>query len=376
MYCCPVLNLAKQLISIPSVSPLDLGCQNIIASRLSKMGFNISFLKHQKTNNFWAYKGHGITLSFAGHTDVVSSGNNKLWNSCPFIPVIKNGYLFGRGVSDMKGAIAAMIIAAERFITYRPNYSGRLSFLITSDEESHAQDGTIRIIEYLKIICERINFCIIGEPTSDKVLGDVVKIGRRGSLNVDLFVYGLQGHVAYPQLTGNVIHNVLPFLNALIAYKWSQGNKNFLPTTIQISNIHSGLGNDNVIPGELYICLNFRFGTDISVQDIQNKMISLLSKYRIKYTLKWRLSGHPFLTHSKHLVHVVHQTIRDINHINPMFSTSGGTSDGRFIKDVSEDLIELGLLNNTIHAINECTKVYDLQLLSLMYEDIMKKILF
>ncbi|CAL4042091.1 Succinyl-diaminopimelate desuccinylase [Buchnera aphidicola (Phyllaphis fagi)] len=375
MNCCPILNLAKQLISVPSISPLDLGCQNIIANRLSKIGFNISFLKNKKTDNLWAYRGNGITLSFAGHTDVVPPGNEKLWYCAPFLPTVKNGYLFGRGASDMKGSIAAMVIAAERFVACFPHHSGRLSFLITSDEESSATNGTIRIIEYLKLIHEHINFCIIGEPTSNKILGDMIKPGRRGSLNLDLFIYGLQGHIAYPELAKNAIHHAAPFLKSLTEYQWSNGNKDFLPTSMQISNIHSGLGRDNIIPEELHIQLNFRFGTDISIQDIQNKLKQLLSMYNIKYTLKWRLSGKPFLTKSSHLIKLVMNSIKKFNNVHTKLSTSGGTSDGRFITDIAFELIELGLLNNTIHAVNECVKIQDLQILSSIYEDIMRKIL-
>lgn len=372
---CPIVNLTKKLISIPSISPFDLGCQSIIIDKLSKIGFNIVLLNYNNTKNIWAYRGKGVTLSFAGHTDVVPIGNKILWKTSPFLPTIKNGYLFGRGAADMKGSLAAMIVAAERFISVYPNYSGKLSFLITSDEESDAIDGTIRIVEYLKSIQQNIDYCVIGEPTSDKFFGDTIKIGRRGSLHANIVIYGLQGHIAYPELTDNPIHNSLSFLKLLVSKKWSDGNKKFSSTSIQISNLFSGTGSENIVPGELNMKCNFRFGDDISEKEIKKKFENLLQIYNLKYKIVWKLSGKPFLTKSDKLIKLAIDAIQKFININPILSTSGGTSDGRFIKNIASELIELGPRNHTMHKVNECVKIKDLQLLSLIYEDIMKKIL-
>lgn len=375
MYC-PIFFLAKELISIPSISPFDYSCQNIIARRLLIIGFNIMLFKNKNTNNLWAYKGQGLTLSFAGHTDVVPPGNIKCWKYLPFSPILKNGFLFGRGSSDMKGSLAAMIIAAERFIILnKKNYSGRLSFLITSDEESIAKDGTIRIIEYLNSINDYINYCIIGEPTSFKNIGDTIKIGRRGSLHAHLSIFGIQGHIAYPQFADNPIHNVIPFLKKLIKVVWTSGNKHFIPTNMQISNINSTNNSENIIPGELSINFNFRFGTDITINQIKSKVYFLLNMFNLKYKIIWRLSGEPFLTKSHYLIKITKNAIKKHNYININLSTDGGISDGRFIKKISNEIIELGPKNNTIHKINECVEMKDLQLLSLMYQDIIQNIL-
>ncbi|CAL4318599.1 succinyl-diaminopimelate desuccinylase [Buchnera aphidicola] len=372
---CPIVNLAKELISIPSISPSDLGCQKIISDRLSYMGFKSVYLNYNNTNNLWSYRGEGVTLSFAGHTDVVPAGNVNFWHSPPFIPTIRHGCLFGRGASDMKGALAAMIIAAERFIYSFPNYNGRLSFLITSDEESTAVDGTVKLVNYLESIQEKIDYCILGEPSSTNIIGDMVKIGRRGSLNVDLFIYGSQGHIAYPENADNPIHNSLSFLNELTSFQWSHGNKDFSPTKLQISNISSGTGSDNIIPGELRVSFNFRFGSDISLHNIKNHVLYLLSKHNLKYKILWRLSGEPFLNISHNLADIVMHSVKKISNIDTTFSTTGGTSDGRFLSRICSELIELGLINNTIHQINEHVKITDLKCLSLIYENIMKKIL-
>ncbi|CAL4318540.1 succinyl-diaminopimelate desuccinylase [Buchnera aphidicola] len=372
---CPVISLAQQLISIPSISPTDGGCQKIIADRLSYIGFKVIPLKRNNTSNLLAYKGNGKTLSFAGHTDVVPVGDEKNWKHPPFIPIIQDGYLFGRGAVDMKGSLAAMIIAAENFIYAHPNHLGRLSFLITSDEESSAEDGTIRIIEYLQSMKQNIDYCIVGEPTSNKVVGDIIKIGRRGSLNVHLVVYGVQGHIAYPEFSKNPIHLILSFLKQITNMQWSTGNKYFVPTSLQISNIFSGIGSENVTPKELMLRFNFRFGTDITVAEIKEKVISLLAKCGLEYSITWKLSGEPFVTHSKKLIDIAVHSIYQYNHLKPILSTSGGTSDGRFIKNIASEIIELGPVNNMIHKVNECVKITDLQILSLMYQSIMEKIL-
>ncbi|WP_343128252.1 succinyl-diaminopimelate desuccinylase [Buchnera aphidicola (Takecallis taiwana)] len=374
MYC-PIIDLAKALVSIPSISPLDLQCQNILLKRLLALGFNIMLFKNKHTSNFWAYRGIGVTLSFAGHTDVVPAGILMNWKYPPFIPVIRDGLLFGRGIADMKGSLAAMIIAAERFIVSNMNYLGRLSFLVTSDEESSAIDGTIRLVEYLKSINDYINFCIVGEPTSDHIIGDTIKIGRRGSLHANISIYGVQGHIAYPQFAENPIHNAAPFINSLINTIWTTGNKYFTATSLQISDIYSGNNSENIIPGALHIRCNFRFGTDISVEKLQFDLNSLLKKFDLKYSIKWKLSGLPFLTSANQLTTIVKTVIQSIYNTNSHLSTDGGISDGRFLKLISNELIELGLQNRTIHKVNEHVKVQDLQMLSIIYEHIIKKIL-
>lgn len=373
---CSIIKLAKKLIAIPSISPLDLGCQKIISDRLLKIGFNIVSIKDKDTNNLWAYKGNGVTLSFAGHTDVVDPGNITNWKIAqPFQPVIKNGYLFGRGSVDMKGSIAAMVVAVEKFIYKKPNYTGRLSLIITSDEEADADFGTISIVKYLNLINEHINYCIVGEPTSNNTIGDVIKVGRRGSLYANLLIYGVSGHIAYPETVKNPIHNSLLFLQQFVDMHWSLGNKYFLPTSMQIFNISSNTKSSNTVPGVLKIECNFRFGTDISVIEIKRKFEKLLLFFNIKYSVSWYLSAEPFLTHSSYLVQLLKKSIHKFNITDIITSTSGGTSDGRFIKEIADELIEFGPVNRTIHKVNECVKVKDLQLLSLIYEDLMHVIL-
>lgn len=374
MYC-PIVFLAKALVSIPSISPSDFECQNILAARLLALGFNVMLFHNKNTSNLWAYRGIGSVLSFAGHTDVVPEGTLANWTTPPFKPVIKNGILFGRGTSDMKGALAAMIIAAERFIVSKNNYLGQLSFLITSDEESSAQNGTICLVEYLQSIGNHIKYCIIGEPTSNHIIGDTIKIGRRGSLHANICIYGIQGHIAYPQFAINPIHNSALFIHALVNKKWTTGNKYFTPTSMQISDVYSGNNSENIIPGEFHIRCNFRFGTDISDKKIRLELNNLLKQFHLNYIVQWRVSGIPYLTYSNTLVDLVKQSIFNIHVISIVLSTDGGISDGRFLKLISSELIEIGLKNNTIHQVNEHVKIQDLQILSLIYLDIMRKIL-
>lgn len=367
---CPVLKLAKQLIRIPSISPADLGCQKIIMKRLSAIGFKVELINIKNTCNFWATKGHGKTLTFLGHTDVVQPGELKNWNTPPFQPCVKHGVLFGRGAADMKGALAAMVIAVEKFIKIVPNHLGRLSFLITSDEESSAIHGTKKVIEILKSRKENINYCLVGEPSSSEVLGDVVKNGRRGSMTASITIYGIQGHVAYPQLGDNAIHKALLFLSLLTKQNWSSGNHFFPPTQMQIVNLNSGYGSSNIIPGELFVECNFRFGNDISIIDIQNTVEKLLSQCFSKYSINWNISAKPFLTKSGKLLQSIVSAVKEVNNIDAKILTTGGTSDGRFLSDMGTEVIELGLTNKTIHKVNECVKVIDLNLLSIMYEKI------
>ncbi|WP_284443275.1 succinyl-diaminopimelate desuccinylase [Buchnera aphidicola] len=372
---CSITQLAQKLISIPSISPKDLGCQTIIIKRLRAMGFTVKEININDTKNFWAFRGTGKTLTFAGHTDVVSPGQNKDWDTHPFKPEIRNGFLFGRGSSDMKGALAAMVIACERFIDQFPNHKGRLSFLVTSDEESSAVNGTIKVIEYLMSKNDFIDYCLVGEPSSTSVVGDVIKNGRRGSITANLTIYGIQGHIAYPDLADNPIHKGLPIILKILSIKLDNGNVFFSPTSINIANIHAGDGTSNIIPGSLFVQFNVRFSTEISEKEIQTKIVNVLNKNNIDYSIKWLFSGKPFLTKEGLLIETVIQSIFNFNKKKPILSTSGGTSDGRFIALMGSEVVELGLVNNTIHKINECVKISDLQLLSSMYEDVMKKLL-
>lgn len=374
---CPVLNLAQQLIQQPSISPDDHGCQTILINRLKKIGFLIKMMPFGNTTNLWAYHGNkGETLAFVGHTDVVSAGVVQNWRYHPFIPTLSNGLLYGRGAADMKGSIAAMIVAAERFISDFPNHTGRLAFLITSDEETKAINGTAKVVDKLIRCHEQINYSIIGEPSSQIKLGDTIKHGRRGSLTAKLTIQGTQGHIAYPHLANNPIHNSLYFLNELVNKRWDSGNAFFPPTSFQIFNIHAGTSSNNVTPSKLTILFNFRFSTELTEQKIRQQVKAILEKYQLNYKIKWSLSGHPFLTEKGKLIDIVSQTIEQNCGYKPKLSTDGGTSDGRFIAKMGAQIVELGPLNKTIHKINECVSVVDLQKLSLIYQQIMQKILF
>ncbi|AEO07916.1 succinyl-diaminopimelate desuccinylase [Buchnera aphidicola] len=372
---CSITKLAQQLISIPSISPQDLGCQNIIIKRLCSMGFTIKQININDTKNLWAFRGIGKTLTFLGHTDVVSPGKYEDWDTNPFDPVIRNGFVFGRGASDMKGALASMIIASENFIKKFPYHTGRLSFLITSDEESSAINGTTKVVEYLQNQNDIIDYCIVGEPSSTKTIGDVIKNGRRGSITANITINGMQGHIAYPHLADNPIHKALPIILKILSMKLDDGNEFFSPTSINIANIHSGEGISNIIPKSLFVQFNIRFSTETSELKIQSQIINILNENKIDYSIKWDISGQPFLTKKGILIDTVMQSIKFFNKKKPILSTSGGTSDGRFIALMGAEVIELGLTNNTIHKINECVKISDLQILSCIYEDIMKRLL-
>lgn len=372
---CSITELAKKLISIPSVSPKDLGCQDIIIKRLCAIGFDIKRVNVNDTKNFWAFRGTGKTLTFAGHTDVVPIGQDKDWQTDPFQPVIRSGYLFGRGSADMKGALAAMITAAERFVNKFPNHKGRLSFLITSDEESSAVDGTIKVVEYLMSKRDMIDYCIVGEPSSTNIVGDVIKNGRRGSITANITIHGIQGHIAYPDLADNPIHKGLPVILKILSIKLDSGNNFFLPSSINIANIHAGNGFNNVIPGSLFVQFNIRFSSEVSEKHIQSQIVNILNSNNINYSIEWLFSGKPFITKKGLLIDTVIQSIFYFNKKKPILSTSGGTSDGRFIALMGSEVVELGLVNNTIHKVNECVKISDLKLLSCMYEDIMKNLL-
>ncbi|MEI7342734.1 succinyl-diaminopimelate desuccinylase [Pectobacterium brasiliense] len=372
---CPVIELAQQLIKRPSLSPNDEGCQALMIERLTAIGFTVEAMDFGDTQNFWAWRGTGKTLAFAGHTDVVPSGDESHWQHPPFDPIIRDGMLYGRGAADMKGSLAAMVIAAERFVAAHPNHQGRLAFLITSDEEASAVNGTVKVVEALMARNERLDFCLVGEPSSTHVVGDVVKNGRRGSITANLRVHGVQGHVAYPHLADNPVHRAAPALNELIATEWDQGNDFFPPTTMQIANIQAGTGSNNVIPGELFVQFNFRFSTELTDVLIQQRVAELLDRHQLNYTIDWKLSGQPFLTARGELVDAVVNAVKHYNEVTPELLTTGGTSDGRFIARMGAQVVELGPVNATIHKVDECVSAADLQLLSRMYQRIMEQLI-
>ena len=372
---CPVIELTQQLIRRPSLSPDDAGCQAIMMERLRALGFTIEPMNIGDTRNFWAWRGEGETLAFAGHTDVVPAGDASRWINPPFEPTIRDGMLYGRGAADMKGSLAAMIVAAERFVATHPDHKGRLAFLITSDEEASATNGTVKVVETLMARRERLDYCLVGEPSSTEIVGDVVKNGRRGSMTANLTLHGVQGHVAYPHLADNPVHRALPALNELVATEWDRGNEFFPPTSMQIANVQAGTGSNNVIPGECFVQFNFRFSTELTDELIKQRVQALLDRHQLRYTLEWTVSGQPFLTSTGKLVEAVVNAVEHYNEIKPQLLTTGGTSDGRFIARMGAQVVELGPVNATIHKINECVKAADLQLLSRMYQRIMEQLI-
>ena len=372
----PTIELSKALINCRSITPDDAGCQPMIIHRLEAIGFKVEKLRFGDVDNFWARRGtEGPLFAFAGHTDVVPTGPESQWDSPPFAAEIKGGYLYGRGAADMKGSIAAMVTACERFIAYNPNHQGSIAFLITSDEEGPADDGTIKVIEHLEARNEKMDWCLVGEPTSGQKLGDMIKNGRRGSLNGKLTIHGIQGHIAYPHLAKNPIHLAAPALAELSTKQWDHGNKFFPPTTFQISNINAGTGATNVIPGDLELLFNFRYSTEVTHEQLKESVHHILDKHQLKYTLEWNLSGQPFLTPEGALVDAACNAIKEVTHIETEISTTGGTSDGRFIAPTGAQVLELGPLNATIHKINECVRAEDLNILSDIYEKILIKLL-
>lgn len=371
---CPVIELAQQLIKRPSLSPNDEGCQQLMIDRLQAIGFTVEAMDFEDTQNFWAWRGEGQTLAFAGHTDVVPTGDEKRWDNPPFEPAIRDGMLYGRGAADMKGSLAAMVVAAERFVAANPNHQGRLAFLITSDEEASATHGTVKVVETLMARNERLDYCLVGEPSSTERVGDVVKNGRRGSITANLHIHGVQGHVAYPHLADNPVHRAMPALNELVAIEWDRGNEFFPPTSMQIANVQAGTGSNNVIPGDLYVQFNFRFSTELTDAMIKQRVEELLERHQLNYSIEWRLSGQPFLTSRGALVDAVVNAVEHYSELTPQLLTTGGTSDGRFIAQMGAQVVELGPVNATIHKVNECVNAADLQLLSRMYQRIMEQL--
>jgi len=369
-------DLACELIRRPSVTPDDAGCQALMAERLRRLGFRIEPLRFGDVDNLWARRGDADPLfCFAGHTDVVPPGPASSWASPPFEPSVRSGQLYGRGAADMKGSLAAMITATEAFVAERPGHRGSVAFLLTSDEEGPAVDGTVRVVETLETRGEKIAWCLVGEPTSVDRVGDVIKNGRRGSLNGRLRVLGQQGHVAYPHLALNPVHAFAPVLAALVAAEWDRGNAHFPPTTFQISNLNAGTGAENVIPGELTAWLNFRFSTEVDAPTLQRRVEALLDAAGTRYELEWRLSGNPFLTPAGELVDAARAAVRAVGGYDPELSTSGGTSDGRFIAPTGAQVLELGPRNATIHQVDECVGVDELDALHGIYLEVLRRLL-
>ena len=370
------LDLAKSLISQASITPDDKGCQSIMIERLKKIGFEVHSLKFADVDNFWATRGSsGPIFAFAGHTDVVPAGNEDEWNTVPFEPTIKDGYLYGRGAADMKGGLAAMVTATESFVKDNPNHKGTIAFLITSDEEGVAINGTVKVMDYLKENNQKIDYCLLGEPSSTSVTGDVIKNGRRGSLNGVINVNGKQGHVAYPHLAKNPIHLFSQALSDLCSQEWDSGNEYFPATSFQVSNIHSGDGVTNVIPGKAKIMFNFRYSTETTKEELMAKVHEILDNHKIDYTIDWSHSGYPFLTPVGDLVSACVSAVEETKDITPELSTSGGTSDGRFIAQEGTQIVELGPVNATIHQVNESILIEDLEDLSHIYSKVLSKIL-
>lgn len=370
------LKLARELIARRSLTPDDAGCQEILISRLASLGFVIERMRFGNVDNFWARRGtRSPVLVFAGHTDVVPSGPESAWFSPPFEPTIRDGMLFGRGAADMKTSIAAFITAIEAFIAAHPDHEGSIALLITSDEEGVAVDGTVRVVEALQARGETLDYCIVGEPTSNKLVGDMIKNGRRGSLSGKLTVQGVQGHIAYPHLVKNPIHMAAPAIAELAQTVWDQGNEYFPPTSWQVSNINGGTGATNVVPGTVEILFNFRFSTASTEQGLKDRVHEILDRHQVKYELEWELSGKPYLTPKGSLVEAISRAIEASYGISPELSTSGGTSDGRFIADICPQVIEFGPLNATIHKLNECVAVADIEPLKLTYQRTMENLL-
>lgn len=370
------LELLQQLIRRESVTPNDAGCQDLLAERLTKIGFIDERLDFADTQNQWLRRGtQSPLLVFLGHTDVVPPGPLDKWDSPPFEPSIRDGKLYGRGAADMKGGIAAFVTALERFLAEQPDHTGSIALLLTSDEEGPATNGVVKVVEVLQRRGDNIDWCLVGEPSSDKHIGDVIRVGRRGSLNGTLTVHGIQGHVAYPELAENPIHAFAPALQALTEEVWDQGNAFFPPTRLQVSNLNAGTGAENVIPGQLEAQFNLRFCTELDEPTIKARTHAILDRYGLKYDLQWRLSGNPFLTERGALVECTHAAIQSVCGYDTLDDTGGGTSDGRFIAPTGAQVIELGPLNASIHKINEHIGLDELETLSEIYQQVLEQLL-
>ncbi|QIM67433.1 succinyl-diaminopimelate desuccinylase [Mannheimia granulomatis] len=375
-----IISLAQNLIRRDSISPQDKGCQQEIAERLEKVGFTLEWLPFGDTLNLWAT--HGIEngeaepcVAFAGHTDVVPVGTESQWTYPPFSAHIVDNVLYGRGAADMKGSLAALVVAAEHFVKNNPNHKGKVALLITSDEEAAAKDGTVKVVETLMARNETIHYCVVGEPSCGKVLGDILKNGRRGSITADLYIEGIQGHVAYPHLAENPVHTALGFLTELTSYQWDNGNEFFPPTSLQVANIKAGTGSNNVIPGELYVQFNLRYCTEVTDESIKAKVTEMLERHGLKYRISWNLSGKPFLAGDGKLVEAAVQAVENVTKITPRLDTGGGTSDGRFIALMGAEVVEFGPLNATIHKVDECVSVEDLANCGEIYYQILENLL-
>ena len=370
------LDLSLQLLRQPSVTPEDHTCQTIMADRLSKIGFNIENMRFEDVDNLWARRGtEAPVFCFAGHTDVVPTGKLDAWESDPFKPEIRDGKLYGRGSADMKTALAAMVVASERFVEKHPNHKGSIAFLITSDEEGPSINGTVKVVETLQARNEKMTWCLVGEPSSTSTLGDIVKNGRRGSLNANLTVKGKQGHVAYPHLAINPIHTAANAIAELCETVWDNGNEYFPATTFQISNINAGTGATNVVPGTLNTLFNFRYSTEVTAEELKARTLEILDRHGVEYDIQWTLSGLPFLTPVGELVNAARTAILNVTGTETELSTSGGTSDGRFIAPTGAQVLELGVLNATIHQINEHVNIDELEPLAEIYEQILVELL-
>ena len=370
------LALTRELIARQSVTPDDAGCQDAMVSRLKQAGFSVDAMRFGEVDNFWATHGtSGPLLVFAGHTDVVPPGDEASWDSDPFEATVIGDELFGRGAADMKASLAAMVVACEQFIEQHPDHAGRIGFLITSDEEGPAKNGTVKVMESLSSQGEQIDWCVVGEPSSTTVLGDLVKNGRRGSLNARLIVNGTQGHIAYPHLADNPIHRAMPALDALAKEAWDNGNDFFDPTSLQISTIRAGQGVTNVIPGSLEVLFNLRFSTELTAEAIKYRCEDILKAHGLSYDIEWSLSGEPFLTEPGALLDAVMQSIQAIAGCRPQVSTGGGTSDGRFIAPSGAQVVEVGHVNATIHQCNERVKLADIPKLTEIYKGILERLL-
>ncbi len=371
------IKLAQSLIKIDSVTPNDKGCQTLMTDHLKQSNFEISDLKFEEVDNFWAQHGTGSPVFvFAGHTDVVPVGDASKWDLDPFSGEIKDGMLHGRGAADMKGSLASMLDASERFVKDYPDHKGTIGYLITSDEEGPAVNGTVKVCEHLNNIGQNVDYCLVGEPSATNVLGDVIKNGRRGSLNGTLTIIGKQGHIAYPHLANNPIHLAVPVLNELCEELWDKGNEYFPATSFQVSNIHSGTGVTNVIPGTIEVVFNFRYSTESTHEGLQKRVCDILDKHNLEYEIDWNHSGYPFLTPKGDLVASCVDAIKQVTGVDTQLSTSGGTSDGRFIAPIlNAQVVELGPINATIHQVNECVSAKDLDDLSEIYYHILKNIL-